>query len=67
MQAAANFEKAKFLKIGEVCDFLRIGETTFKKMVKAGNLPGPVRMSPKCIRWRAEDIAAWSAQAGVQA
>lgn len=61
-------ERARLMKMGEVCSFVGVGETTVKKMVKAGKLPAPVRLSSKCVRWRVGDLADWSsAGAGGQA
>ena len=56
----AVLERARLMKMDEVCDFIGIGETTVKKMVKAGELPSPVRLSSKCVRWRAGELADWS-------
>jgi len=44
-----------------------IGRTTAWRMVRAGELPKPVHLTPGRIGWRHSDIAAWQAQRGVAA
>ena len=56
----AVLERARLLKMDEVCDFIGLGETTVKKMVKTGQLPAPIKLSPKCVRWRAGDLTDWA-------
>ena len=38
-----------------------LGRSTIYAMVKAGTFPAPVKLSPRCVRWRASDVSAWLA------
>lgn len=60
-------ERARLLKMQEVEAFVGVGETTIKTMVREGRLPAPVKLSPKCVRWRAGDLADWAATLGMSA
>ena len=66
---AETLERARLLKIGEVQAFVGVGESCIKNMVQQGRLPAPLKLSRKCIRWRAGDLADWveaGAGAGVK-
>ena len=41
----------------EVARLLHIGVKSVFKLVQAGVVPPPIRLSRKILRWRAEDIA----------
>ncbi len=41
----------------EVAKLLHIGVKSVFKLVQAGVVPPPIRLSRKVLRWRAEDIA----------
>lgn len=36
-----------------------LGRSTLYAMVKAGTFPAPIKLSPRCVRWRASDVEAW--------
>ncbi len=55
----AVLERARLLKIGEVQAFVGVGETAIKNMVRQGRLPAPLKLSKRCVRWRAGDLADW--------
>jgi prophage regulatory protein len=40
---------------------LSIGRTTLYASIKAGVFPAPVRLGPKAVGWRVEDVRAWLA------
>lgn len=44
------------LTIHDVCGRLKVTRGTVYNLVRAGRLPGPVKLSARCVRWRAEDI-----------
>lgn len=44
-----------------------LSEPTIRRRVKAGTFPAPVRLSARCIRWKAETLQNWlKAQQEVQ-
>ena len=44
-----------------------LSEPTIRRRVKAGTFPAPVRLSARCIRWKAATLQNWlKAQAEVQ-
>ena len=36
-----------------------LSEPTIRRRVKAGTFPAPVRLSARCIRWKAETLQNW--------
>lgn len=44
-----------------------IGRTTAWRMIRAGTLPAPVRVSPGRVAWRHSDIVAWQLRRGMGA
>ena len=47
------------LSIKEVARLLKLDRRTIERMVKAGDCPPPIRISPGRTRWRQSDIDAW--------
>lgn len=47
------------LSIKEVAKLLKLDKRTVERMVKAGECPAPIRISPGRTRWRQSDIDAW--------
>ena len=44
-----------------------LSEPTIRRRVKAGTFPAPVRLSARCVRWKAETLQNWlKAQQEVQ-
>ena len=50
-----------FLRLREVTIRVGLGKTAIYKRMNAGVFPHPVKLSERCVRWRAEDIAKWLA------
>lgn len=46
----------KFLNRKEVATYLGVSESTVQRMVKKGELPQPIRIGSKLIRWSENDI-----------
>ncbi len=46
----------KFFNRREVATYLGVSESTVQRMVKKGELPSPIRIGPKLIRWSENDI-----------
>jgi len=51
-----NLPETGFLRINEVLKYYPVGKSTFWAGVKEGKFPKPVKLSPRCTAWRAEDI-----------
>ena len=47
------------LTVVELAKFLKLDRRTVERMVKAGDCPAPIRISPSRTRWRQSDIDAW--------
>jgi prophage regulatory protein len=45
-----------FLRLSQVLSVIPLGKTCWWEGVKSGRFPKPVKLSPRCIAWRAEDI-----------
>ena len=48
----------KLLRTKDVQDALGVSRTTLWRLVKAGTLRPPIKLSPQCNRWREADIEA---------
>jgi predicted DNA-binding transcriptional regulator AlpA len=49
-------EFGRLLDVREVAQLLGIHPRTVWQMVAASNIPHPVRLSPRVVRWRLSDI-----------
>jgi len=36
-----------------------LGDSTIRRMVKKGDFPAPVQLSPRAVGWRSEAVLAW--------
>jgi len=53
------------LRIDTVCSVVGLSRATIYRLVDAGKFQKPVHVTPRCTRWRADAVSAWSAaQAG---
>ncbi|CAN0619575.1 prophage regulatory protein [Burkholderia multivorans] len=50
-----------FYTISDLMAILGIGRSTLHDWIEAGRFPAPVKISPKTIRFRADDLRAWLA------
>lgn len=48
----------KLLRRSQVCEELNISTATLYRKLKDGTLPEPVRLGPRCSRWRSDEIEA---------
>ena len=51
----------RLLRLREVGDLVRLSRSAVYRRMQAGEFPRPVRIGPKAVRWRTEDIEAWLA------
>lgn len=40
-------------------DIIPVSPATFWRMVKSGEFPKPLKISPRCTAWNVEDLRAW--------
>jgi prophage regulatory protein len=45
-----------FVRLAQVLTVIPLGKTCWWEGVKSGRFPKPVRLSARCIAWKAEDI-----------
>ncbi len=57
-QAAVQGPDA-LLHLASVSARVGLRRSTIYKLMQAGQFPQPVRLSLRCVRWRAGDVAAW--------
>ena len=57
LEAASN--PHALLKIGTVVALAGLSRATIYRLMKAGGFIEPVRLSPRCIRFRAGDLTTW--------
>ncbi|MFM0235924.1 helix-turn-helix transcriptional regulator [Paraburkholderia sediminicola] len=55
-----------FMRFKQVQQVFPIGRTTLWELVGRGLFPQPIRMSPRLVVWRAEEVHAWIAAQGQQ-
>ncbi len=51
--------KNRLLTVREVADWLQTSTRTVWRLVSASNLPQPLRLSKRTVRWRISDIRKW--------
>jgi excisionase family DNA binding protein len=47
----------RYLKVGEVAELIGVHPRTVWRLVSSGDLPEPIRIGPKIVRWRLADLA----------
>jgi predicted DNA-binding transcriptional regulator AlpA len=45
-----------FLRLPQILSLIPVGRTSWWKGVRSGRFPKPIKLSPRCTAWRAEDI-----------
>lgn len=51
------------VNVREACRFLGIARASLYRLLKAGNLPRPVKLG-RSTRWRVSDLQSWVAELG---
>jgi predicted DNA-binding transcriptional regulator AlpA len=49
------------LAAGQAAAVCAVSVASWHRMVSAGRCPAPLRLSPGCVRWRAEELRDWIA------
>ncbi|WP_075359844.1 helix-turn-helix transcriptional regulator [Caballeronia sordidicola] len=52
-------DQLKLLRIGKVIEITGIGKTTIYSLIKQGRFPEPVRIGPRMVAWRSDDVNTW--------
>lgn len=58
-QPDPRFPDAQLLTAREVADLLRIHPRSVWRAATAGDIPKPIRIGPKVVRWRLTDLQAF--------
>lgn len=56
MDTIHTIPETGFVRLREVLTIIPVGKTCWWEGVKSGRFPKPVKLSPRCTAWRAEDI-----------
>jgi prophage regulatory protein len=59
--AGSNQKPQTFLRISDVCETLAMSCSTIYRRIAEGTFPRPIKISPRSVRWRSEDVDAWRA------
>lgn len=51
-----EFPETGFVRLPDVLSVIPLGKTSWWEGVKSGRFPKPVKLSPRCTAWKAEDI-----------
>ena len=54
-----ELEIDKLLTLKEVIPLVTMKRSWILQQVKDGNFPKPVRLGPRCVRWRKREILEW--------
>lgn len=60
--AAALVETIKIIKRREVEATTGLSRSSLYRLAAAGEFPRPIRLGPRAVGWRADEIAAWIEQ-----
>lgn len=50
---------SELMTIADLGHLLRLSRTTLQRMLAAGRLPAPLKLSKACSRWHREEIERW--------
>lgn len=57
--ACQNAYPCKYLDEKQLCAYLGLSRSTIRRWMAKHNLPKPVRIGERAVRWRREDIENW--------
>jgi excisionase family DNA binding protein len=49
---------SELLTLEEVARYLKVSPRTVRNYVRDGRLPAPLRLGPRCVRWRRGEVEA---------
>jgi len=53
-----QFPETGFVRLPQVLSVIPLGKSCWWEGVKSGRFPKPVKLSTRCVAWKAEDIHA---------
>lgn len=65
--AIAPLQVGSLISVREIRALFGLGRTAAYELTHRPGFPAPVRISPRCYRWRAAEVAAFTANLGRQA
>ncbi len=60
-QPPSNSVSERLLRLPELIRLIGISRATIYRYIGNGRLPPPVKLSTRCVAWRASEITAWMA------
>jgi prophage regulatory protein len=51
-----HFPETGFVRLPQVLSVIPLGKTCWWEGVKSGRFPKPIKLSTRCVAWKAEDI-----------
>ncbi len=60
-QLPSSGPSERLLRLPELIRLIGISRATIYRYVDSGRLPPPVKLSTRCVAWRASEITAWMA------
>ncbi|HKJ87570.1 MAG TPA: AlpA family transcriptional regulator [Gammaproteobacteria bacterium] len=55
----AEQAQKRVLRLREVCARYGLSKTSVYRLMEQGEFPQPVRLGPRAVGWRVEDLEAW--------
>ena len=62
-----HFPETGFVRLPQVLSVIPLGKSCWWEGVKSGRFPKPIKLSTRCVGWKAEDIHALIKQLSEQA
>ena len=59
VEKKSPFRAGTLIRVTDVCELLRVSASTVYKWRSDGAFPEPVKIGPRAVRWRIDDIEAW--------
>jgi prophage regulatory protein len=59
--SAGRITDERLLRLPELVRTIGVSRATIYRYIDSGRLPPPVKLSTRCIAWRASEITAWMA------
>jgi prophage regulatory protein len=54
--------RGRFLRLDDMIATTGLSEATIRRRVRAGDMPKPVAITPRCVGWWESDYAEWARQ-----
>jgi len=55
-------DKTRWLSPKALAERLAVNRSTLWRWVRDGKMPPPTEFSPRCVRWREDEIERWEAE-----